>query len=128
MAATATMPSRLPSFRSPDAAVGPDACPLHGPTSPYTRNTLGYYSSYAPTCCGPLYGCTIGIQEAIECRLAEAIMEDIALLCHSHSSSQDQSEVVTRLQANYERLRNMTSVLLTPLTEAQHVLARFVTG
>ena len=69
------MPTRLPSFRDPDAPTGPSTCLLHGPTSPYTRNTRGEYSSHAPACCGPDGGCYIGRQEELETLVANQLTE-----------------------------------------------------
>ena len=67
------MPTRLPSFRDQDAPTGPPTCLLHGPTSPYTRNTRGEYSSHAPACCGPDGGCYIGRQEELETLVANQL-------------------------------------------------------
>lgn len=69
------MPTRLPTLRDPDAPTGPSACLLHGPTSPYTRNTRGDYSSHAPACCGPDGGCYIGRQEELETLVANQLTE-----------------------------------------------------
>lgn len=113
------MPTHRPSLRDPSAPTGPLTCCLHGPASPYTRNTLGYYSSYAPRCCGPAGGCLIGAREAAENRLGERIMEDVALLRADPSDTATR----TRLQQNYDRLRRMTAVLATPLSEARRVLS-----
>ena len=112
------MPTRLPSLRPRTEPAGPDTCPLHGPDSPYTRNTLGYYSSYAPTCCGPAHGCLIGLREAMETALGDQIMEDVALLRDNPADD----TVRTRLRQNYNRLRRMTTVLATPLSEARRIL------
>ena len=116
--ATTAIPTHRPSLRDPSAPTGPITCQLHGPTSPYTRNTLGYYSSYAPTCCGLAGGCYIGVREAIETTVAERIMEDVIILrnCPDDAAARD------RLQQNYEHLCRMTSALITPLTEARRVL------
>ena len=112
------MPTRLPSLRPRTEPAGPDTCPLHGPDSPYTRNTLGYYGSYAPSCCGPAHGCLIGLHEAIETALGDQIMEDVAIL----SDYPADDTVRTRLRQNYNRLRRMTTVLVTPLSEARRIL------
>lgn len=117
--APAPMPTHRPSLRDPSAPTGPIACYLHGPASPYTRNTLGYYSSYAPRCCGIAGGCLIGAREAAENRLGERVMEDVALLRADPSDNAARD----RLQQNYDRLRRMTTVLATPLSEARRVLS-----
>ena len=118
------IPTHRPSLRDPSAPTGPTTCQLHGPTSPYTRNTLGYYSSYAPTCCGLAGGCYIGVREAIETTVAERIMEDVILLrnCPDDAAARD------RLQQNYDHLRSMSSALLTPLSEARSVLTLTIIG
>lgn len=118
LVATPPMPTRLPSLRPRTEPAGPDTCPLHGPDSPYTRNTLGYYSSYAPLCCGPTGGCLIGLREAIETALGDQIMEDVALL----RGNPTDAAIRTRLRQNYNRLRTMTTVLATPLSEARRIL------
>jgi hypothetical protein len=118
------MPTHRPSLRDPTAPAGPSTCQLHGPTSPYTRNTLGYYSSYAPRCCGPVGGCLIGAREAVETRLGERVMEDVVLLRANPADTAARN----RLQQNYERLRDMTSILVTPLSEARRVLALIIIG
>lgn len=118
------MPTHRPSLRDPDAPTGPITCCLHGPTSPYTRNTLGYYSSYSPQCCGITGGCFIGLREAVENRLGELIMDDVALL----RSNPADTAARDRLQQNYSRLRRMTVVLATPLSEARRVLVQTIIG
>jgi len=82
---------------------------------------MGYYSSYAPRCCGPLYGCSIGSEEAAQRRVADAIMEDVALL-HVTTTADDMTPIVSRLRQNCDRLRNMTSALLTPLDVGERTL------
>lgn len=82
---------------------------------------MGYYSSYAPACCGPLHGCSIGAEEAEQLRVADAIMEDVALL-HRTANPDSQEAIVSRLQQNCDRLRNMTSALLTPLDVGERTL------
>ena len=118
------MPTHRPSLRNPDAPTGPITCCLHGPSSPYTRNTLGYYSSYSPQCCGTAGGCYIGLREAVENRLGELILEDVALL----RANPADTTARTRLQQNYSRLRRMTDVLATPLSEARRVLIALPTA
>ncbi len=84
---------------------------------------MGYYSSYAPACCGPLHGCSIGTEEAEQLRVADAIMEDVALLHRAAFTGPDsQGAIVSRLQQNCDRLRNMTSALLTPLDVGERTL------
>lgn len=123
MAITA-IPTHRPSLRDPTAPTGPSTCQLHGPDSPYTRNTLGYYSSYAPPCCGPAGGCHIGLREAAENRLGNLIMEDVILLRNRPNDTAARS----RLRQNYDLLRHATSVLVTPLSEARLVLAPIIIG
>lgn len=69
------LPTHLPTVRDPEAPTGPVTCPLHGQSSPYTRNTRGEYSSHAPACCGPDGGCNIGRQEELESLIASQLTE-----------------------------------------------------
>jgi hypothetical protein len=87
---------------------------------------MGYYSSYAPRCCGPLHGCTVGAEEAEQLRVADAIMEDVALL-HRGADPDSLGPIVSRLRENCDRLRNMTSALLTPLDVGERTLRTFQT-
>jgi hypothetical protein len=86
---------------------------------------MGHYSSYAPACCGPLHGCSIGAEEAEQLRVADAIMEDVALLHRATTDPTSQEAIVSRLQQNCDRLRNMTSALLTPLDVGERTLRAY---
>jgi hypothetical protein len=111
-----TMPTHRPSLRPTSQSTGPPTCHLHGPDSPYTRNTIGDYSSYAPQCCGLLGGCLLGERERTERRL---ISELFGLLEDLHNPS---VQVLLRIRTIRDSL---SPELHTPRQLADEALRRF---
>ncbi len=100
------------------------ACPLHRPGSLYTRNSNGYYGSFAPACTG----CAVGERETEEHDVAETIsnlMQSLRFLWRSHYN--DESVLEARNMAEFLReriahLRSLTNVIVTPIDYAERVL------
>ena len=102
------------------------SCPLHvqrGPI-PYTRNSNGHYSSFAPAC----NGCVVGGFERGEATVAETVREETVNLLNAWSSAytattgSEASAIAERLQTALNHLRTLSGIIVTPIDLAERAL------
>jgi hypothetical protein len=100
------------------------SCRLHHPYSLYTRNSDGYYGTYAPTC----NGCAVGRREAEEHIVVDRIrsytyaLEELWLRGYDDESVIMAQNTAGMLMADIATLESMTRVIVTPIDYAQRML------
>lgn len=114
------LPTSNPSLHSSRLTESSASCRRHSPTSLYTRNTLGEYSTYAPPCCG----CSIGERELTERQL----VQELLLLTKGLAS--ESIHVTDTILLRIREIRDLLPTdLLTPRQQADDTLYRYsVTG
>ena len=120
-----------PAAAAHGAAGDPDplraTCPLHRPTSLYTRNSNGHYSTYAPSC----NGCSTGVRERDEHDLVERINTLSTRLINLLTERYDNETMIEAQNMAEEledviiRLNNLSSIITTPQQYAERLLNKY---
>lgn len=117
-----TMTTDSSAELSPDDRV--ITCRLHCPSSRYTRNSAGYYGSYAPDC----NGCAVGLLEAEEQVIADRIrsntndLYELWTTQYNDASIAEAQRICDMLVRDIEILESMTTVVVTPNDYARRML------
>jgi hypothetical protein len=100
------------------------SCSLHRPGAPYSRNSDGYYGSYAPAC----NGCPRGNSDEEECELADEVRRQTRSLlsiwstCYTEYTAADAADLSVELLRAMNRLNERTTVVVTPQDYAERVV------
>jgi hypothetical protein len=112
----------LPDFTSTEMA-SRDDCRLHRPSSLYTRNSEGMYSTYAPIC----NGCEYGTRDMLDNAAAERVRElsgDLARVMDA-GAPWNGDAVKENLHTAINVLESRCSDIMTPVSIAKDILVKY---
>jgi hypothetical protein len=124
--AAAGIPLTPPTLARPAPPTDPlrATCRLHGPSSLYTRNSQGYYATFAATC----NGCQVGLHEDAENAAADrvrALHSELHIIWateHGRHTTEHADAVAEHLRAAIATLNEISSVITTPQEYAARTL------